>query len=238
MTGIRSFGKIVRAAFLFVCMLAAGVAYSVETVFSDSMSLDNGRKAGQSLANSAMEKGVATWFVDGSVVFRADGTATSDMASGGTAYHALPFAAGIYRISAEINAASTSCTAIAFSSKIPLKNFFLASAVSLIFTADGDYEIMGRGIGRIKSGSKADYPSFKADGFTKIELEYNSTRNTVTVKINGGKVLDDEEFASKKIGPFFTHASFRFNGMLTPGMPMLKNYSVVLIHESMPLLQK
>lgn len=234
MTERHGFRKIVRISFLFVCMHAANAAYSLETAFFDSMSLNNDRKEGQSLANSAMEKGDATWFVDASVIFRADGTATSAMASGGTAYHALPFAADIYRISAEINASSTSCTAIAFSNKIPLKNFFLATALSLIFTANGDYEIMGRGIGRIKSGSKADYPSFNVDGFTKIELEYNSIRNTLTAKINGVKVLDEMELALKKIGPFFTHASFRFNGPLTPSMPMLKNYSVVLVHESAP----
>ena len=85
MAGRVRLEKIVRTAFLFVCMHAAGVAYSLETVFSDSMSLDNDRKVGQSLANCAMEKGGSSWFVDGSVVFHAGGTATSVMPGGGTA---------------------------------------------------------------------------------------------------------------------------------------------------------
>jgi hypothetical protein len=36
---------------------------------------------------------------------------------------------------------------------------------------------MGRGIGRIKSGSKADYPGFNIDGFTRIELVLCKAKN-------------------------------------------------------------
>lgn len=46
--------------------------------------------------------------------------------------------------------------------------------------------------------------------------------------------MDAEELVSKKIGPFFTYASFRFNGSLTPGAPCLKNYPVSLTHEKAP----
>lgn len=234
MTAIFRLKTIIRFTFLFVCLHTAVAAYSLETVFSDSMSLCNERKPEQSLANSAMEKGDTTWYVDGSVVFRADGTATSAKSTGGTAYHPLPFAGYRYKISAEVNASSTSCTVIALGCKIPLGVYFQTTMLSLMISPDGGYEIMARGFGRIKSGTKADYPDFKEGGFTKLELEYDSVKNSVTARINGGKIMDAEELVSKKIGPFFTYASFRFNGPLTPGAPCLKNYSVTLTHEKAP----
>ena len=234
MTGNRPLQRFLRCSFLLACLLPAAAAYSVETVFSDSMKLDNDRRAGQTLDSSAMEEGSATWFVDGSVVFRKDGGVTSSAAGGGTACHPLPFAANIYRISAEISPASTSCTAISVGNKIPFGDYFHASAISFILNADGGYDVMVRGFGKIKSGTKADYPDFNAEGFTKLELEYNSTNNTVTAKINGKIIMDSQVLVSKKVGPFFTHASFRFNGPLEAGVPKLKNYSITLIHNLVP----
>ncbi|HCE43230.1 MAG TPA: hypothetical protein DET40_06760 [Lentisphaeria bacterium] len=226
---ILNLRRIISVGLIASCLLASGPAYSADTVFSDSMSLVNDRQAGQDLMGVVLEKGKAKWVVDGSVVFHEDGSVTSANSAGGTGFHPIPHGTGIYRLSAEVNPSSTSCTTIAFSNKYPGGNFFATAELSLILAPNGSYEISARGVGKIRTGTKADYPDFNPEGFTGLEMEFNSLKNTLTVRINGGKIMDRQELRTRKIGPFFSYASFRFNGTLKPEVPRLKNYSMSFV---------
>lgn len=202
---------------------ATGATGAIE--MADSMELVSGRKSGQSLSGQKMQTGSAAWIVDGSIVLGDDG-ATSAKAAGGTAFHQIPPAVGVHRIAAEICPASLdSCAGIALFKANPTGNFFGASEVSVLYTRGGGYAINIKGLGAIKQGSKADYPDFKADGFNKLELSYDSVANILSVKINGGSILENFPIKGASRPSLFPFAGVRLNGILTPGAPKMRNYA-------------
>ena len=193
---------------------------------ADSMGPSIGRKSGLSLAGQKMESGPGTWSVDGSIVFGDDG-ATSARAEGGTAFHAIPPAVGIHRITAEICPAGLeTCGGLAFFKSNPAGNFFKAAELSFLYTRSGGYAIEVKGLGVIKQGPKADYPDFKADGFKKLELSCDSQAGTIDAKINGASILDHFALKGQPDVSLYLYAGFRLNGPLTPAACRVRNYSV------------
>ena len=220
-----------HAAFAILLLTAQlpGLVSARGTIeISDSLSPSAGRKAGQPLGGLKIEKGPGTWMVDGSLVLR-DGAVTAGRPEGGTAFHPLPPAVGNHCLAAEICPAGVpTCTGLALFKANPAGNFFGAAEVSVLLSRSGGYAINVKGVGVVKQGSKADYPGFKEDGFNKVELACDAVANTVGASINGTRLLKDFALKGDSAGSLFLYAGFRLNGLLTPGVPRVRNYSLTV----------
>jgi len=190
---------------------------------SDSLGLSEGRSAGQSLGGLKFEKGSGNWIVDGQISFRQDGSVSSPKDGGGSAFHQVPRCSGIYRAAAEMSSTGSSCAGLAFFSENPAGRFFKSEAS--IVVSGGSYEVATKGMGKVKTGSKADYPAGKEGDALLLELVYDSTRAILTAKINGKAVLDSFALKPETAASSLSFSGFRLNGPLKPGVPWARSYS-------------
>ncbi len=195
--------------------------------FSDSFSLSEGRKAGQSISGAKLEKGDANWAADGAFEFRADGSISVSKADGGAFFHQFPRCAGLFKVSAELSSAGSSCAALSLFNENPAGKFFALQEVSLVVSG-GSYEVAVRGVGKIKTGSKADNPGYKEGVPSILELEYDSLKGEVTAKINGVAVVDRYALKPGSGSPLLSYAGVRLNGPVKPGVPFVKSYSATV----------